>query len=85
MNKPRPEEHQRGTLRVRFRLESMTMDKICSRIVYRGTALIRNRLPLGSYGRTYLEPCGGPRGGGLVSYERGTPADGSFPEVGGGC
>ena len=36
---------------------------------YRGTLLIRNRLPLGPYSRTM------PRalGGGAVSYERGTP------------
>jgi len=31
--------------------------------MYRGTSLIRNSAPLGPYGRTYLEPYGGPKGG----------------------
>ena len=37
-----------------------------------GTSLIKKRLPLGPYGRTYPEPYGGHRGG-TFSYERGTP------------
>ena len=50
---------------------------------YRGTSLTRNIIPLGSYCRTMprapkglcLGPCGGPRGGGAVSYEPGSPVN----------
>ena len=38
---------------------------------YRGTSLIRNRLPLGPYSSIYLGSYGGLRGG-AVSYGRGT-------------
>ena len=36
---------------------------------YRGTSLTNNRAPLGPYSMLY----GGPRRGGSVSYERGSP------------
>jgi len=40
---------------------------------YRGTSLVRNRHPVGPYSRTMPRLLWWPRGGGAVSYERGTP------------
>jgi len=41
--------------------------------VYRGSSLMRNTTLLGPSLGLYLGSYGGPRGGGAVSYERGTP------------
>ena len=41
----------------------------CGVRVYRGTSLIRNSLPLGSYGRACLGPYGGPRRGMFLMSE----------------
>jgi len=41
----------------------------CAIAIYRVTSLIRNSASIGPDSRPY----GGPRGGGGVSYERGTP------------
>ena len=46
---------------------------------YRGTSVLRNNAPLGPYSRKMPGALWRPKGGGAVSYERGSPVEALGP------